>query len=141
MLDLAAANGLQLIILSCNPSDYAALGARQVFLREERPPSTVPTADLGAGSDDTADTAIASEPLAAATLHSAPSVSAHQRDELLVRLRELGGKSGNGSLREALGWDEVTYSAVKDALVAAGEITPGRGRGGSIALSGEPHPL
>ncbi|NJM54718.1 MAG: AAA family ATPase [Verrucomicrobiae bacterium] len=40
MLDLAAANGLQIIVLSCNPSDYAALGARQIVLREERAAST-----------------------------------------------------------------------------------------------------
>ncbi len=32
MLDLAASRGLQIIVLSCNPSDYAALGARQVNL-------------------------------------------------------------------------------------------------------------
>ncbi|MBN1629150.1 MAG: hypothetical protein JW990_05265, partial [Thermoleophilia bacterium] len=32
MLDLAAVRGLQVIVLTCNPSDYAALGARQVTL-------------------------------------------------------------------------------------------------------------
>lgn len=32
MLDLAASRGLQVIVLTCNPSDYAGLGARQVFL-------------------------------------------------------------------------------------------------------------
>ena len=142
MLDLAAANGLQLIVLSCNPSDYAALGARRVYLREDRPPSTGPTVGLGAGFDegtgDTAESAFASDPVAAET--AAPSVSDRQRDELIARLRELGGKSGNGSLRGVLGWDEVTYSAVKDALVATGQITPGRGRGGSIALPGEHNP-
>lgn len=33
MLDLGAARGLQIIVLTCNPSDYAALGARQIILR------------------------------------------------------------------------------------------------------------
>jgi DNA repair exonuclease SbcCD ATPase subunit len=33
MLDLGASRGLQLIVLSCNPADYAALGARQVTLK------------------------------------------------------------------------------------------------------------
>jgi len=33
MLDLAARRGLQVIILTCNPSDYAGLGARQVLLK------------------------------------------------------------------------------------------------------------
>jgi len=42
MLDLAVARGLQLIILTCNPSDYAALGARQVSLRLERPTPASP---------------------------------------------------------------------------------------------------
>jgi DNA repair exonuclease SbcCD ATPase subunit len=32
MLDLAASNGLQVIVLTCNPSDYAGLGARGVDL-------------------------------------------------------------------------------------------------------------
>ena len=34
MLDLAATRGLQIIVLTCNPLDYAALGAKQVTLRE-----------------------------------------------------------------------------------------------------------
>jgi len=33
MLDLGASRGLQIIVLSCNPADYAALGARQVSLK------------------------------------------------------------------------------------------------------------
>jgi uncharacterized protein YhaN len=32
MLDLAAAHGLQVIVLTCAPSDYAALGAKPVLL-------------------------------------------------------------------------------------------------------------
>lgn len=32
MLDLAASRGLQVIVLTCTPADYAALGARQVLL-------------------------------------------------------------------------------------------------------------
>lgn len=33
MLDLGSRKGLQIIVLTCNPADYAALGARQVILR------------------------------------------------------------------------------------------------------------
>jgi DNA repair exonuclease SbcCD ATPase subunit len=33
MLDRGAAQGLQIIIVTCNPLDYAALGAKQVLLR------------------------------------------------------------------------------------------------------------
>lgn len=36
MLDLAATRGLQVIVLSCNPADYASLGARTVTLRSQR---------------------------------------------------------------------------------------------------------
>ena len=39
MLDLAATRGLQIIVLTCNPADYAALGARQVILRPEPTPA------------------------------------------------------------------------------------------------------
>jgi len=35
MLDLGATRGLQIIVLTCNPSDYAALGASQVNLTPE----------------------------------------------------------------------------------------------------------
>ena len=42
MLDLAASRGLQLIILTCNSSDYAALGARQIAVRPERSPLPSP---------------------------------------------------------------------------------------------------
>src|SRR5690606_33346469 len=43
----------------------------------------------------------------------------------------------NKSLREALGWQEATYDRVKSALLDAGRIVPGRGRGGSVALAGK----
>jgi type I restriction enzyme M protein len=49
---------------------------------------------------------------------------------LLAEHRSLG----NGKARELLGWDEVTYAQVKEALVAKGQVAQGRGRGGSIAL-------
>ncbi|NJM54719.1 MAG: hypothetical protein HC841_01230 [Verrucomicrobiae bacterium] len=49
-------------------------------------------------------------------------------------MRDLGGKSGNLALREALGWDEPTYSNVKEAMISDGELVAGRGRGGSVGL-------
>ncbi len=59
-----------------------------------------------------------------------------QKDRFLAALTQLGGSAGNGRLREALQWDEATYSSVKDELVAEGVLTPGRGRGGSVSLGG-----
>jgi type I restriction enzyme M protein len=63
-------------------------------------------------------------------------VTDEQRDQLVSRLREQGGKVGNMSLRASLGWDEATYDAVKADLIAAGRLLPGKGRGGSVALPG-----
>lgn len=57
-------------------------------------------------------------------------------DRFLAMLKELGGTAGNVRLREALKWQEATYGAVKDKLVAEGLITLGRGRGGSVVLAG-----
>jgi len=58
-----------------------------------------------------------------------------QEDRFVAVLTELGGSAGNGRLREALGWDEQAYDAVKDALIAQGRLVPGRGRGGSVSLA------
>lgn len=57
-----------------------------------------------------------------------------RKDKFVAVLTELGGSAGNGRLREALQWQEATYNAVKDDLVADGIIIPGRGRGGSVTL-------
>ncbi len=58
-----------------------------------------------------------------------------QQTRFLATLTDLGGSAGNVRLREALGWDEPTYDQVKQDLVSAGTISPGRGRGGSVSLS------
>jgi type I restriction enzyme M protein len=57
------------------------------------------------------------------------------QDELVGALKALGGSAGNGKLRALLGWDEDTYEAVKAPLMAAGRLKPGRGKGGSVALT------
>jgi type I restriction enzyme M protein len=58
-----------------------------------------------------------------------------QQLELLGALEALGGSAGNGKLRDLLGWDEGTYETVKGALLASGQLRPGRGRGGSVNLA------
>ena len=62
--------------------------------------------------------------------------SQKDKQQFLSALTENGGAAGNGRLREALGWDDARYGAVKEALVAEGLLIPGRGRGGSVALAG-----
>jgi hypothetical protein len=136
MLDLAATRGLQVIVLSCNPADYAPLGAKGVGLRAERH-----------GPDIRADSASESEPLPPAANATEPEDVIHQpgasrvevtpelRQALLDTLTGLGGSKGNQTLRLTLGWDGETYDAVKDDLVASGDLVPGRGRGGSVSLA------
>ncbi|MFN6345481.1 MAG: hypothetical protein ACK4V5_13080, partial [Cyanobium sp.] len=58
------------------------------------------------------------------------------QDEFLGALAALGGSAGNGRLRDVLEWDEASYEAVNSQLLSRGLIVPGRGRGGSVALSG-----
>jgi hypothetical protein len=54
MLDLGASRGLQIIVLSCNPADYAALGARQVNLKPAL--SVTPDAPSASASQAERDT-------------------------------------------------------------------------------------
>jgi type I restriction enzyme M protein len=55
---------------------------------------------------------------------------------LLARVPADGSTIGNGSLREAMGWEEARYEAVRDALVAQHRLEKGRGRGGSVRRAG-----
>jgi hypothetical protein len=44
--------------------------------------------------------------------------------------------SGNGALRSELGWSESRYWKAHSALIEAGKIQKGRGRGGSVSIAG-----
>ena len=131
MLDLGASRGLQIIVLTCNPSDYAALGARQIILKSELlrnapPAGTSPPAVSGNASGlETAHAGSSANPT---------SIMDRDCESFIAALTDLGGKSGNQSLRKNLGWDEVKYTAVKDQLIAQNQIVLGKGRGGSVAL-------
>ena len=127
MLDLAVARGLQVIVLTCTPSDYSGLGAHTISLRAPRVPAAHPTAPMpDTHGDNETD----------APLPPAPApVTAEQRQKLLDALRAAGGKAGNLTLRQALGWGVESYEAVRADLIASGALTAGRGRGGSVSLS------
>ena len=43
--------------------------------------------------------------------------------------------SGNGALRRELGWSESRYWKAHSALIDAGKIHKGRGRGGSVNMA------
>ena len=123
MLDLAATRGLQIIVLSCSPQDYASLGARTITLQ---PPartvlSSIPTAESETDEED-----------ASGSEQPAPTaISDESRDAFLAALSGAGGKSSSTGLRRSLGWDATTYKVVKEDLLADGKI---EGDGRSVSL-------
>ena len=134
MLDLAATRGLQVIILTCNPVDYAALGAKTVSLRPERHGPSVASNPVPESEAESVD---ATSPDLEAELPSGTEgvvVTPELCDSLLSALSALGGSKGNQTLRQELGWDDPTYRAVKGKLIASGKLIPGPGRGGSVSL-------
>jgi len=124
MLDLAATRGLQIIVLSCSPQDYASLGARPITLQPSarRVLSSIPTAE--SETDDEEDTSGSEQPAPAA-------ISDESREAFLAALNAAGGKSSSTVLRRSLDWDATTYKAVKEALLADGKI---EGDGRSVSL-------
>lgn len=133
MLDRAAQCGLQVIVLSCNPSDYAALGAANVRIvsgsHQQLRTEGAQSADDKRGKESgTFPSAMTSE---------GDGVTESNWKALIEALETLGGSAGNGALRPVLGWDEDTYSQVKDALVSDGLLIPGRGRGGTVSLAND----
>ncbi|MBB3900501.1 hypothetical protein GGQ83_003978 [Roseococcus suduntuyensis] len=62
-------------------------------------------------------------------------------DRFLGILQELGGQAGNGKLREKLGLDENSYTALRAEMLAQGLISLDRGRGGSVVLVGRIVPV
>jgi hypothetical protein len=129
MLDLAATRGLQVIVLTCTPSDYSALGARSILIQPARLSGMRTVAQVSALQNTETNDETPGVPVS----HTA-AVSDAQRQQLIEALRNAGGRAGNLTIRQFLGWDETTYEAVRDDLVASGQLTPGRGRGGSITI-------
>jgi DNA repair exonuclease SbcCD ATPase subunit len=134
MLDLAAARGLQVIVLTCNPADYASLGAKIVTLRSERYDASIRS---NAVLESAMEASEANSPDSEKRIPGAAGsveVTDGLRKALLDALTTAGGSKGNQALREALGWDDATYSAVKNDLVTEGKLISGKGRGGSVSL-------
>jgi DNA repair exonuclease SbcCD ATPase subunit len=128
MLDLAAARGLQVLVLTCTPADYIGLGARETRL--------APHLWSSNPSLSNNQVAVAPDDVAAPT-QSADFTppSGDTETAFLEALHTQGGSAGNQSLRAALGWDETAYDQVKASLIARNLITPGRGRGGSVSIT------
>lgn len=165
MLDVAADRGLQIIVLSCNPADYATLGAKQVTLRSETRPlvapvkSVAPPAPVLPAAMPTVSSVAApfnpnrpptpapptttpkiphspSPPAPRASVSATPGpVDGQRRDELLFRLHVLGGSTDDHTLRDDLGWSTETYETVKAELLAAGQLRAELTKGGSVTLA------
>jgi len=127
MLDLAATRGLQVIVLTCTPSDYIALGAMDIRL------SPLALTAVGATNIIVDQDIMENDGDIPSTVPI--EVTEEGTAAFLACLRTLGGNAGNQTLRNTLGWDESSYSAVKEALVSQGIIAPGKGRGGSVSLT------
>jgi hypothetical protein len=56
-------------------------------------------------------------------------------EEFIVALEKMGRSSGNGRLRQELGWDEDFYWKVQGRLIGEGRLVAGRGKGGSVRLT------
>jgi len=126
MINLAADRGLQVIVLSCTPNDYAALGARTITLQPpaRRVPSLLPATEPVSDDEEPSD------PEAPAP----GDVSDELRTAFLNALRAAGGQSSSTTLRRSLGWEKATYQAAKGALLADGKI---EGEGRSVNLPAE----
>ncbi len=62
-------------------------------------------------------------------------VTAKRLREFKAKLEMLGGSAGNIRLRRELGWEEGFYWEVQGRLIKDGDITAGRGLGGSVSLT------
>lgn len=132
MLDLAARRGLQVIILSCNPADYAGLGAREVILslapshgrRQNGIATPHPPREPDQRPRDKSPTEVHSD------IEDFDALEAI----FLNTLNSTGGTLGNQSLRLALGLNQQTYDRIKNRLLASGQIVRGKGKGGSVSL-------
>lgn len=136
LLFKATQNGLQIILLTCHPENYAGLGASEFHLRPVSPgtPSASPPPSAQTGDPGTPPPAAAEPPATPASANPQPS-AAGAASVFLDALQALGGRAGNTRLRQHLGWDETAYETTKAQLLASGQITPGKGRGGSVALA------
>ena len=76
-------------------------------------------------------------PVVASAVHGTPGVtdtpmSTNDPAALLAKVPDNGDTIGNYKLREALGWGEARYEVARDALVTAGTLAKGQGRGGTV---------
>jgi DNA repair exonuclease SbcCD ATPase subunit len=153
MLFRAAESGLQIIVLSCNAVDYDGLGTRVTIERAFEASMAVPSVPDASPAPDTgyrvtgqvsghvgayrSEDAGATDDADQEDPDEDPDpiiVDEEDANAFLEVLARLGGRSGNQSLRQELGWDEDRYDMTRMHLLDEGAITLGKGRGGSVVL-------
>lgn len=153
MLFLAGRRGLQVIVLTCTPLDYAGAGGKEVRLnrplsgRVSNLATTPPIEPAGpavgkdvSGSsypieDEDSDEQSFDSSAAGSSVAFAGPVTADMCGAFLAALPTDGAPIGNTKLRQTLGWDEPQYEAVRKMLLDQGSIQKGRGRGGTVYLA------
>lgn len=145
MLDRAAEAGLQVILLSCNPREVQGLGARMIELARPQPrPASAAAPTRAPAEEPEAAPRVVEEPAAPPRTRDAAAepppapVAEDDARAFVDALAQQGGRAGNGTLRDVLGWEDARYDAVKQHLRDTGRIGLGRGRGGSVQLIGPP---
>lgn len=96
---------------------------------------TGPIARTAADSAPVESAAPVPVPVAPAPVPVAPAPNAPADVTALAdAIRAAGGSAGNLALRDRLAWEVARYDAAKGALLSAGTVRAGRGRGGSLYL-------
>ena len=150
MLFLAGRRGLQVIVLTCTPLDYAGAGGKEIQLRRPTsgsvpiissvPSIHAPGASAGNDGSGTShsvegenneDQSFESSVDTGVVAFAGP-VTAEMCGAFLAELPEDGSSVANAKLRQTLGWDESQYEAVRKKLVDQGSVQRGRGRGGTV---------
>jgi DNA repair exonuclease SbcCD ATPase subunit len=139
MLDHAAGQGLQIIVLTCQKNDYVTFPAKQVFLTRDLQParrshSAEPAAAPPSFESEESSPEIGHASVSDHQKHASSDNPLEDQIAFLEALRNEGGKAGNTKLREALGWDLAAYESVRNRLLEQGKLIKGRGRGGSVSL-------
>lgn len=132
MLDRAAAQGLQIIVMTCNPADYVGFGARSVQLA---PPSPGRVRTQRVAVDGPETSVDSDQPILDVTTEPTRDEDADSKQRFLSVLREHGGSMSNPALRTSLRWGSDQYLRIKSALLLDRTIQTGAGRGGTVRLT------
>jgi DNA repair exonuclease SbcCD ATPase subunit len=123
MLDLAAARGLQIIVLSCNPADYASLGAQSTFLPR---PSTDGHVNNPENSESLGSTRQSHEESLRSTFFVEPATYGDLTKRFIGVLTDACAAGeplvSSSELRRILGCERETFTAIREALLADGQI-------------------